>query len=187
MSAEEYIRVLKLLTQMKALRELNIIISFCNNPDTNQSIVDYLCKEFVNQWPQLKRYGLCLRCEIDSHYKQVYESVCRMKNLRTLELLLMTLPVDNQMFIEMTPKSLSPLKRLTHLSLRFENIILNETLFASIDIHLPHIQSFKINGKQLRGHMLVDKIPQLLAGDYAYDSENTVNSDESDNESDNDQ
>ena len=44
----------------------------------------------------------------------------------------------------MTPKSLSPLKRLTQLSLRFENIVLNETLFASIDIHLPHIETLEV-------------------------------------------
>ncbi|CAG2167363.1 unnamed protein product, partial [Oppiella nova] len=172
---EEYIRVMKLLPQLKALRELVLVQTFSDNADTIQSIVDYHCDEFVNQWPQLKRYRLQMWCKTDEHVKQMYESVSRMKRLRKLELSLSTTPDDNNPHtIELTPKSLAPLKRLTHLKLQFPNVLLNETYLDSIDKHLPHIQTLVIctllNERRCNVMMLMNDMNRTPEECYPKDS-----------------
>ena len=56
---------------MKALRELSLVMSVDNviiNENTVESIVDYHCKEFVNQWPQLKRYRQDMDEGLNTHF-----------------------------------------------------------------------------------------------------------------------
>ncbi|CAG2161738.1 unnamed protein product [Oppiella nova] len=141
MSAEEYIHVLSLTSQMKGMRELSVPLNGTNvwehniNSHTIHSIVHYHCEEFVNQWPHLKRYRLHLLCKTDPQVRRVYESANRMIGLRRLEFMFET-PLDligHKVLV--TPKSLSPLKRLTHLSICLRNGVLDETLLDSIDTH----------------------------------------------------
>ncbi|CAG2163006.1 unnamed protein product [Oppiella nova] len=40
-----------------------------------RTVIDYHCKEFVNQWPQLKRYQLFMMCLTEPQVRQLYESV----------------------------------------------------------------------------------------------------------------
>ncbi|CAG2166333.1 unnamed protein product [Oppiella nova] len=141
-TTREYILILILISKMQSLRELNIELFFANEDtaDTIDPVVDYHCKVFVNQWPHLKRYRLNMWCGTDLHVKRLYESVGRMKRLQRLELTLRPRPADNEWTVDLTPKALSPLKRLTHLSLRLENCILNESFFESFHSQLPHIK-----------------------------------------------
>ncbi|CAG2176364.1 unnamed protein product [Oppiella nova] len=62
----------------------NISISFksvyFNLQDTTpeeyiRTVIDYHCKEFVNQWPQLKRYQMFMMCLTEPQVRQLYESV----------------------------------------------------------------------------------------------------------------
>ncbi|CAG2173732.1 unnamed protein product, partial [Oppiella nova] len=78
---DECMPVLKLIPQLRALRELSLEF----NPayeEFVESIVDYHCTEFVNQLPQLKRYQLRMYCKSSAQLERLYESVGRMKGLR---------------------------------------------------------------------------------------------------------
>ena len=159
---------MKLIPQMIVLRELSLLIGG-DNENIVESIVDYHFKEFVNQWPQLKRYRLNIKCKTVAQMRRLYESMNRMKQLRRLELILMTSYVNEVLAIELSPKSLSPLKRLTHLELVLYRCVLNETYFDSIHTHLPHLQSLKINTKleiTPTIEAMVEKLPKLKCFEF---------------------
>src|ERR1700754_4390211 len=94
-------------------------------------------------------------------------SVNRMKRLRRLELGLSVSHVNEVHAIELSPKSLSPLKRLTHLYLYV--CVLNETFFDSIHTHLSHIQSLRISSDLVITpaiESMVRKLPKLKCFEF---------------------
>jgi len=131
--SDEWITVLSVISQMKAIRELSLVMTI-ENLDAIQSIVDYHCEVFVNQWPQLKRYRLHM-CHLSEK---------QMKQLPRLDLVLNPSTEIMGHKLDLTSKSLSPLKRLTHFELDIKNYVMNETFFDSIHTHLPHIQSLMV-------------------------------------------
>ena len=83
-----------------------------------------------------------MNCKTDPHLGQLYASVSRMTRLRRLWLVLIG---DENVRFELTPKSLSPLKRLTHLKFQFEWCIMNASFLDSIHTYLSQIQSVDID------------------------------------------
>ncbi|CAG2175285.1 unnamed protein product, partial [Oppiella nova] len=146
MTSERYIDVMKLFCELKALRELTLRIH-PPVPVESAPVVDYHCKEFVKQWPQLKRYQLQISYQTIPQLRQLFESMNGMKGLRQLRLSFSSRDNSLKSCDELSLKSLSALKRLQHLAVDFGDLVVNEKFFDDIDTHLPRLLSLRFSAQ----------------------------------------
>ncbi|CAG2162930.1 unnamed protein product [Oppiella nova] len=137
---KQVIVFLRELLKGQTLRQISLGIDFICLPIGYKTYHEFN-KFLAIDCKRVKRFGLNLSNTCEPKVRQLYESMQWLTRLQRLELKVLC----NEDIIELTPKSMSLLKRLTHLSLDFGFCVLNESFFDSIDTHLPFIQSLKIN------------------------------------------
>ncbi|CAG2167364.1 unnamed protein product [Oppiella nova] len=140
--SDHYIQSLKVLSELKALRGLTFRTNLFK---TNHYLIDYHCQEFVNQWPQLKRYQLIITIQSVPQLRLLLESFNRKKGLRHLSLLLRLeyWIISSEKCWDLSLNSLSGLKRLQHLDIDFDSVVVNPGFFYAIDTYLPRLMTLR--------------------------------------------
>jgi len=138
----EVLDVLTQLSKLEVLNELKIYVNF-KKISITKTFTDCL-KQLSTKCRRLKSFRFYMYDIRDTEMTQILPSISGFKRLRELQLMFSKPNTEShENCLDFSLKSLSPLKRMTHLWLTFGGFALNETLFDSIDTHLPRLQTLK--------------------------------------------
>ncbi|CAG2168190.1 unnamed protein product, partial [Oppiella nova] len=141
MNTEVYIAAMKLLCELKALRELTLRIHMIGMIEDLIPVIDYHCDEFVNQWPQLKRYQLTIMYATIPQMRRVIESLNDLKRLQYLTLNFSDLAITQSFFDDID----THLPRLKAFRL-VAKLDINACITATVE-RLPKLTNMSSNGK----------------------------------------
>jgi len=133
--------------ELPKLSVLNAISLNIHSEDNviNVTFTDFLI-ELVIDCKRLKRFAFSIKSIKLPELVQIYETMGYFTRLRELRLRFEFINYchPNDTGIDLTLNTLSDCKRLTYLSLDLNHIMLSECFFASIETHLPQLQTLKL-------------------------------------------